>query len=138
MPEGLRRGQFDRYRVAAEIAMAEGHPQDAIAALRARHDECPTCDVYGLAETYDRMGQADSALALYERFVETPTMDRIWQNWVAVSDKRLGELYEAKGDRAKARDYYGRFVDLWKNADPELQPAVRDVQQRIAPLAGER
>ncbi|HXY69493.1 MAG TPA: hypothetical protein VEH62_08590, partial [Gemmatimonadales bacterium] len=48
--------------------------------------------------------------------------------------RRLGELYEAKGDRARALDYYGRFVDLWKNADPELQPAVREVRQRLSRL----
>ena len=48
--------------------------------------------------------------------------------------KRLGELYQERGDTAKARDYYGRFVDLWKNADAELQPQVREVRQRLAKL----
>jgi eukaryotic-like serine/threonine-protein kinase len=52
--------------------------------------------------------------------------------------KRLGELYEERGDAVKALDYYGRLVDLWKNADPELQPAVRDVRQRLARLTAER
>jgi len=51
--------------------------------------------------------------------------------------KRLGELYEARGDRAKALESYGRFVDLWKSADPELQPLVRDVRARMARLASE-
>ena len=45
--------------------------------------------------------------------------------------------YEARGDRAKALEYYGRFVNLWKDADPELQPVVRDVRARMARLAGE-
>ncbi|MFL5516744.1 MAG: hypothetical protein ACJ8DJ_11345, partial [Gemmatimonadales bacterium] len=51
--------------------------------------------------------------------------------------KRAGELSEAKGDRAKAADRYRRFVDLWKNADPELQPGVRDVRARLAKLSTE-
>ena len=51
--------------------------------------------------------------------------------------KRLGELYEARGERAKAADYYTRFVNLWKDADAELQPAVRDVRGRLARLSGE-
>jgi hypothetical protein len=46
-----------------------------------------------------------------------------------------GELYEARGDRARALDYYGRFVELWKDADPALQPAVREVRARMAALA---
>ena len=56
---------------------------------------------------------------------------------LAPTYKRLGELYEAKGDRKKAADYYGRFVELWKDADPELQPGVREVRQRLARLAQE-
>ena len=51
--------------------------------------------------------------------------------------KRLGELYEARGNREQAVEYYGRFVELWKDADPELQPLVRHVQQRMVRLAGE-
>ena len=38
------------------------------------------------------------------------------------------------GDTAKALEYYGRMVELWKNADPELQPVVQDVKKRIAAL----
>jgi tetratricopeptide (TPR) repeat protein len=48
--------------------------------------------------------------------------------------KRLGELYEAKGDREKAVGHYLKFVELWKNADPELQPKVAAVKQRLARL----
>jgi serine/threonine protein kinase len=33
--------------------------------------------------------------------------------------------------------YYERFVELWKDADPELQPAVREVRVRLAQLAQE-
>jgi DNA-binding SARP family transcriptional activator len=51
--------------------------------------------------------------------------------------KRAGELYEAKGDRTKAADRYRRFVELWKDADSELQPGVREVRERLARLATE-
>ena len=36
--------------------------------------------------------------------------------------------------RDRALEYYGKFVDLWKDADPELQPRVADVRKRIAEL----
>jgi hypothetical protein len=35
----------------------------------------------------------------------------------------------------KAADRYRRFVDLWKDADPELQPGVREVRAHRARLA---
>jgi hypothetical protein len=41
-------------------------------------------------------------------------------------------------DSQKAVEYYDKFVELWKDADPELQPVVRDMRARIARLVGER
>jgi hypothetical protein len=52
--------------------------------------------------------------------------------------QRLGELYEAKGNVEKALEHYTAFVELWKDADPELQPRVRDVRGRIERLQRRR
>ena len=51
-----------------------------------------------------------------------------------LSNQRLGELYEAKGDTAKAIANYEKFIDLWKNAEPALQPKVREVRARLERL----
>ena len=48
--------------------------------------------------------------------------------------QRLGELHEARGNRTKAIEYYSRFVELWRNADPERQPRVTAVRRRIEDL----
>jgi hypothetical protein len=48
--------------------------------------------------------------------------------------KRLGELYEAKGNASQAESYLTKFVTLWANADPELQPRVAEAKQRLARL----
>jgi tetratricopeptide (TPR) repeat protein len=59
--------------------------------------------------------------------------------YLAGVQKRLGELYDAKGDRQRAIEHYAKFVELWKNADPELQPKVAQAQARLAQLgAAER
>src|SRR3989442_6572754 len=65
----LRRGDPGRYGVAGAVARAEGRLADAIGALR-RFSEGATGPFPGLvslAETYDRLGDADSALGYYER-----------------------------------------------------------------------
>ena len=54
--------------------------------------------------------------------------------YLAPIAKRLGELYEARGDRARAAAYYQKFVDEWKDADPVLQPLVREVRRELALL----
>jgi DNA-binding SARP family transcriptional activator len=49
--------------------------------------------------------------------------------------ERLGELYEQRGDTAKAIYYYGKLVELWKDADPELQPRVEAARRAIEALS---
>ena len=57
--------------------------------------------------------------------------------WLGPVYKRLGELYEQKGDRANAADYYGRLVDLWKGGDPEFQPVVREARAGLKRVLAE-
>ena len=47
---------------------------------------------------------------------------------------RLAELYERRGARADAARYYLRFAELWKDADPGLQPRVALARRRAAAL----
>jgi tetratricopeptide (TPR) repeat protein len=59
------------------------------------------------------------------------------QDWLAGSYKRLGELYEATGDLPKAVASLEKFIELWKDADPELQPKVRDARTRLDRIRAE-
>ncbi len=142
VPAAIRSGDFSRDLAAGYVAEAEGRHRDAIAAYRKYYDEaggCGVCGLYELGSTYDGMGQPDSALMAYEQLVTTPTMNRLYNGGLTLAPalKRLGELYEAKGDRKKAAQYYGKFVELWKDADPELQPGVKEIRGRLARLAQE-
>src|SRR5882762_9777393 len=136
VPIGVRRADWNRHAAEGDLALAEGRLQEALASYQALYDEspCGACSFFERAVVHERAGQADSALGDYERYVSTPGSRRIFGDayQLARAYQRLGELYEARGERAKALDYYGRFVDLWKDADPELQPVVRDVRGRIA------
>jgi tetratricopeptide (TPR) repeat protein len=126
------------------IAIAERRYPDAIRAFQsADSGMCLPCALPPLAHAYDLAGQPDSAIAVFERYLAT---DYWWRHlsagvfagndhtYLAGSYKRLAELYDAKGDTAKAIDYYGRFVDLWKNADPVLQPKVVAARRRMQAL----
>jgi tetratricopeptide (TPR) repeat protein len=126
------------------IAFGEGRYTDAVDELRLSDRlpdgpayACATCVDLPLALSFDRAGQADSAIAHYEHFVTTPSMDKLDQDALrlAWTLRRLGELYEAKHDGASAIAYYQKFLDLWKNADLELQPQVARVRAKLQQLA---
>ena len=43
----------------------------------------------------------------------------------------LGQIAEKEGDRAKARDYYARFLKYWKDGDidrDKVQDALKKAQ----------
>lgn len=126
------------HNVRGSIALAEGRPQDAVSEFRLLERTGPF--ILGatplLAMAYDAAGQADSALAAYERYVNTSNAFRLfWDStFLAGSYRRLAELYETRGDAARAAEYYRRYADLWKDADPELQPRVRAAEGKAKML----
>jgi tetratricopeptide (TPR) repeat protein/tRNA A-37 threonylcarbamoyl transferase component Bud32 len=129
--------------VQGEIALAEGRYPDALKSFReaqVRTDGspafCKACGDYNVARVFDRMGQPDSALAYLADYLKEPPARRDNVDWAALAavQKRLGELYDSKGDTAQAVKHYGAFAELWKNADPDLQPVVSTVKKRMGEL----
>jgi tetratricopeptide (TPR) repeat protein len=142
VPPAERRGWREAYRRGAwgYVAMAEGRLQDAVPDLRAwargAGGGCMTCGLPELARVYEQLGQTDSAVTIYERYV---TMPDLWRHEIDPGELqgaflRLGELYERLGEREKASEYYSRFIELWKDCDPELRPRVADARRRLAAL----
>lgn len=129
------------FRARAWIALAENRPADAITEIRRQQASGNVFDGnYELGLAFEKQQMTDSAIAYYERaagrFGVTSKFDEDGRV-LASSLRRAGELYESKGDKTRALDAYGRLVDLWKEADPVLQPQVKDVKARMAKLAGE-
>ena len=137
-----RRPKFEELTWEGILALSEGRWRDAAQSFDASQAviKCTPCGLYDAAEAWDRAGEADSAIVRWERVVTSvPTGGEPNEMFeLTFAYRRLGELHEAKGNRDKALDYYGRFATLWRSADPELQPQVREVKQRLARLAGER
>ena len=88
-----------------------------------------------LAQAHDLAGRPDSAIVYFERFAAIPDPNMFSHaEYLAGTHKRLGELYDFKGDTAKAIEHYAKFVEMWKDAEPELQPKVTSVRNRLARL----
>ena len=127
-----------RHSILAAIALAEHRYLDAAHEARAADGgQCTTCAAPLIAFAYDNANQLDSARIEYTKYVESTSILGRFGNdgiFLAGAYKRLGELWEAKGDKVKAAGYYTKFVTMWKDADPELQPKVSEVRKRLIRL----
>ena len=137
------------YLALATVATTAGRPDDALGQVRegcgitpGTFVACERMAFLEVAEAHDRAGRADSAIAAYRRFVglqglrlfAPPRSIDVVTPKIAPAWRRLGELLEAKGDKQQAIEAYERFLDFWRDADPDLQPIVRAVSERVARL----
>jgi eukaryotic-like serine/threonine-protein kinase len=143
----LRRQQVaDLHGILGAIALADGKPMEAVTEFRqgdigfdgAPADECAPCLSLGLGQAFDAAGRGDSAAFYFERYLTTPfafksSLDLDPLLMPAIRE-RLGQLYESMGNTDKAVENYRAFIELWKNADPDLQPRVADARKRLARL----
>jgi tetratricopeptide (TPR) repeat protein len=141
VPSRGRFGEYDLLRSQARIATAEGRHDEAIELVR-RSDAggCTFCPVPYLIDAFESAGMTDSVIPARERYLEMQFLDRLYWDgaFVAGTYERLGELYDARGDLDNAAKYYAMFVELWAEADEELQPRVRAAQARLEEILRER
>jgi serine/threonine protein kinase len=86
-----------------------------------------------LTQAYYKSGALDKARQEYEKITSLSAGRTAWGDIYAKSFYMLGKIAEQQGDKARARENYQKFLDLWKNADPGL-PEVEDARKRLAEL----
>jgi tetratricopeptide (TPR) repeat protein len=159
VPAEYRQDLDDRYLAWEGVLLArEGRYDEAIATLRRRENRaCTLCRYSPLAQVYDQAGARDSAIAYYAGYVNQAgardSAIAYYAGYVNAFDshrvrwdasrlcpalERLAVLHDEAGDLENAALYYARFVELWKEADAELQPRVEAAQQRLNEIFAER
>jgi tetratricopeptide (TPR) repeat protein len=132
---GRRAADANRRWTLGAIATAEGRAWEGeieIHGAAAAHP-CPVCALPDLARAYEVAGRPDSAIATYERYLRTPWQRRFDTDAIELgfAMERLGALYQKQQDGAKAAALYDSLLQLWRRADPELEPLVADVRRRL-------
>lgn len=145
LPVGLRGpDRWMLHRTEAALHLAEGNPQAALDAFRDasratplriglfEEPFVPRADHPELARVYRALGQPDSAVAVYQRFLAVRSMSRLtadaFERGAAL--EALGGLYDELGDRERAAATFRQFADLWRDADASLQPRVAAARRR--------
>lgn len=146
VPADLKTGRrAANLRAEAAVALAEGRPGDAVRLYRESDTGyCILCALPGLARAHEAAGDRASAIEAWRAYADTPWFWRMFGNQYQ-QGPRLGpaletvaRLYDETGDPENAALYYARFMDLWENADPQLQPRVEAARARLAEIVKER
>jgi len=86
-----------------------------------------------LAEAAFLSGDLDKARQTYEKITGLTVGRYLYGDRYARSFFRLGIIAEKQGRKDEAAGHFRNFLDLWKDADPDL-PEVEDARQRLAGL----
>jgi len=89
-----------------------------------------------MAKILQKMNQPDEAILEYESLIGSDLKVRGWRFIDPRFRYRLAKLYEQKSWPGKAIEQYKRFLNIWKDADPD-HPELIDAKQRLAELEEE-
>ena len=92
------------------------------------------------AEMIRRAGKSDSAIVLGEKALATSSLAGgiLYEStWYTQLLEMLGDLYAARGDKAKAADYYRTYLNVLKDAQAPITTQVASVRDRLNKLTGE-
>jgi tetratricopeptide (TPR) repeat protein len=124
-------------RTRALLRIARGEVAEGVAELRGAERGPPS--IATLAELglgYERLGQRDSAAAVYRTYLSAPYLNRVDDDawYLPRVLQRLGALDEEVGDVPGALAAYQRLLDLWRDADPPIRARRDAVVRRVATL----
>jgi tetratricopeptide (TPR) repeat protein len=123
------------HSVRAHVLTQQGKLEDALHALEAAPREMPFSrrphswafgqpqERFLRADLLSRLGRHEEALVWYQSI-------HYWPEAVLAgpSHLRQGEIFERLGRREQAIEQYRRFVDLWRDCDPEFRPMVKSAE----------
>jgi tetratricopeptide (TPR) repeat protein len=119
-------GRYMPHCIAARIALAEGHPDSALAQLEGIQQGMGPGD-------YETRARALRALKRLPEAEATLKEDLRRNGSRFIARYQLGQIYEEMGRKADAAREYEVFLKAWENADPGW-PQVEDARKRLAAL----
>jgi tetratricopeptide (TPR) repeat protein len=113
---------------AAWAAAAAGDRATAERLLAAGDTVRSPPNEFALARAAEMLGNTREALRHSERLdtLDSSGLGNADTDWLLLVRSYPGRaaMYRELGDTARAREYYERFVHLWRDADDELRPDV--------------
>jgi len=90
---------------------------------------------FALGRAHHKAGDFEKAQAAYEEILPMTNGRVFYPEYYALALLELGKVFQDQGNSGKAAEYYEKFLDLWKDADPGIVE-VEDARKRLAGLKG--
>jgi serine/threonine protein kinase/tetratricopeptide (TPR) repeat protein len=113
-----------------EIALTGNRYEEAIGLFQTADGLAKDYATESLALAYYRKGDLEKAAAKYAQFLAEDMLGQEAQETWVLANYQLGRIYEQVGETTKAREYYRRFLDLWREGDEDL-PVIGDAKNRL-------
>ncbi len=132
--------------VRVEVLRGQGRLGEALALIEQNRSEtwyaqtaasplfCQIRERFVRAELLRELGRTREAETWYATIGQVSPFELPYK---AVSQLRLAEIRDARGDREGAADAYAAFVELWSDADADRQGSVEKARARLAELKGD-
>ncbi len=133
--------------IRARVIRRRGDPRAALAELgqpwidprthRSHYSSilAQVADRYLMAELLQESGRLAEAAQVYSS-VGDYSLDGL--PYMPLTHLRRGDVYLQMGDRVRAADHYARFVQAWKECDPDLRPLRAAAEKKLAQLRSSR
>jgi predicted Zn-dependent protease len=127
--------------IRAAVALQRKNPSRAVELLQAASTVelgQPTnfsvflCPVYLRGEAYLMLHDGNAAAAEFQKFIDHRGVVVNFP-WGALARLGLARAYAVQGDTAKAHIAYQDFLNLWKDADPDI-PILKQAKAEYAKL----
>ena len=133
--------QSSLHLARASIATAEDRIDDALAETELAREvmsECALCVLTELGTAQASAGKHEEAVVTFQQYLDTPFLHRLGTDNFNLHPvlKGLAESQEALGNLDEAARYYQWMLELWSNADPELQPQITGFREALARVSG--
>jgi tetratricopeptide (TPR) repeat protein len=125
----------------AQLAEQAG---DAAAAVELydslERSNCPECGLFHKGFLLEAEGDRADAIAAWETYLSQGWHVRHVLDAFGLGSvyESLGQMHDEEGNQEQAAIYYAQFVELWQDADPQLQPRVAAAQGRLEEIIRER
>jgi len=125
----------------AQLAQQAGDVEGALELYDSlERSVCPECGLFWKGFLLEHEGDRPEAIAAWEEYLSQGWHIRhiLDADGLGSVYESLGQMYDEEGNPEQAAIYYAQFVELWEEADPELQPRVRAAQTRLEAIVRER